>query len=45
MPEAMLQEAQILDQRERNAAKLNDEQQYELTQINNQCERDLAKDV
>ncbi len=45
MPEAMVQEAQILDQRERDTAKLNDERQSESTQINDQRERDLAKDA
>ncbi len=34
IPEAMVQETQILDQRERDAAKLNDERQRELTRIN-----------
>ncbi len=41
----MVQEAQILDQREKNASKLNDERQRELTRINDQRERNLAKDA
>ncbi len=45
IPEAMVQEAQILDQGERNAAKLNDERQRELTRINDQFEGALAKDA
>lgn len=45
MAEAMVQEAQILDQRERDAAKLNNERQREITRLNDQRERDLAKDA
>ena len=44
MADAMVQEAQILDQQEREAARLNDERQREITRLNDQRERDLARD-
>lgn len=45
MVETMVQEAQILDQHERDAAKLNDERQHEITRLNDQHERNLTKDA
>ena len=43
MADAMVQEAQILDQQKKEAAWLNDERQREITQLNDQRERDLAR--
>lgn len=45
MAKILVQNAQILDQRERDATKLNNEQQRKITQLNNQHKYDFAKNT